>query len=231
MEIGSLRAEVKSLRDALDAKEEVAVLSKEVMALRQSQSDGTLGAAATGSTGRATSKGDFAAVVRKSVQTAIKDEKCKCEVIISKIEEKGEDDKVIEQLCETLDFKTKPLEVIRIGRKEEDDSSRQRLMKVTFANQFEARTFRAKYDEERQTDRDGLPKLRMRAGRNEDDQALFRKLKAQAHKMNADAKAGGDNASFSVRDQGVIWKFKKNGDGKWVRDRAWSNDQDQGNGL
>lgn len=144
------------------------------------------------------------------------------------VEEKGQDTKMVNELCEKLNFQTKPLDVNRVGHKK-PESGRHRLLKVTFANPFDARSFRAKYDEKKKTDPGTIPILRMRAGRNEEDQALFKKLNTDAHKLNVAAKSSGQNASFSVREHGVIWKFVKNENGKWMHDREWSNEDHSGN--
>lgn len=221
----ALNAEIKALRS------EVASLKTEVMVLRNQSNRSLPGQAPTTVPGGKSGDGQaasFAAVVRKSVQTAINDEKCKTEVIISGAEEKGQDSKMVTDLCETLNFQTKPLDVNRVGQKK-IDSDHQRLLKVTFASPFEARTFRAKYDEKKKIDAGTVPKLRMRAGRNEDEQALFKKLNMEAYKLNAAAKSADQNASFSVREHGVIWKFMKNDRGKWVHDQDWSNAKPQGN--
>ena len=221
----ALKAEIKALKD------EVASLKTEVKVLREQSNTSIAAPAATaalcGKDGDEQSA-SFAAVVRKSVQTAIKDEKCKTEVIISGAEEKGQDSTMVNELCEALNFQVRPLDVNRVGHKK-TDSDRQRLLKVTFASPFEARSFRAKFEEKRKTDADLIPKFRMRAGRNEEDQALFKRLNTEAHKLNAAAKGSGQNASFSVREHGVIWKFIKNDGGKWVHDQDWSYARHQGN--
>ena len=41
-------------------------------------------------------------------------------------------------------------------------------------------------------------------------------------KLNLEAQNNDENHSFSVRDNGEIWKFVKYSDGKWKRDRDWN---------
>ncbi|ELT95537.1 hypothetical protein CAPTEDRAFT_186109 [Capitella teleta] len=49
----------------------------------------------------------------------------------------------------------------------------------------------------------------MRSGRSKEEQVHYKRLKADAHKLNLDAKKDGSQVSFSVRDNGKIWKYVK----------------------
>ncbi|ELU15684.1 hypothetical protein CAPTEDRAFT_217201 [Capitella teleta] len=72
-------------------------------------------------------------------------------------------------------------------------TDRERLLKVTFANSFDARSFLARHDERRKTgaDNDALMKLHMRSGRSKEEQVRYKRLKADTHKLNLDAKKDG----------------------------------------
>jgi hypothetical protein len=102
--------------------------------------------------------------------------------------------------------------------------TRERLLKVTFANSFDARSFLARPDERRKTgaDNDALMKLHMRSGRSKEEQVRYKRLKADTHKLNLDAKKDGLQVSFSVRDNGKIWKYVKDDSGRWERATDWS---------
>lgn len=91
----------------------------------------------------------FADMVKDSVKTAFRDEKSKREVIINSVEEKGNDEAIVADLCEKFQFPTKPAEVIRIGRKNtatQLTSNRHRLLKVSFPSPFDARAFCSRYE-------------------------------------------------------------------------------------
>lgn len=169
------------------------------------------------------SKPDYAEAVRKSVQSVFDQEKCKNDVMISKAEEKGEDQHFVKDLCNKLDFETQPIGIMRVGHKS-NASNHHRLLKVTFANGFDARSFRARFAERRKAEQGkdhDLPNIHMRAGRSREEQALFKEQGDMVHTLNEAAKKDGDNASFSLRENGQIWKFTKSHNGKWVRDENW----------
>ncbi|ELU15675.1 hypothetical protein CAPTEDRAFT_209936 [Capitella teleta] len=108
--------------------------------------------------------------------------------------------KLILNLCKTLDLESKPIGNTRMGRKV-NDSDRERLLKVTFAHSFDARSFLARHDERRKTgaENDALMKLRMRSGRSKEEQVRYKRLKADAHKLNLDAKKDGLQMGTSNR--------------------------------
>ena len=99
----------------------------------------------------------FAEMVKDSVKTAFRDEKCKREVIITSIEEKGNDEAVVAGLCDRFQLPNKPTEVMRIGSKKKSSgegqenvatpstSKKQRLLKVSFPSPFDARAFYSRY--------------------------------------------------------------------------------------
>ena len=42
-----------------------------------------------------------------------------------------------------------------------------------------------------------------------------------AFRLNEDAKKQKLNESYSLRDDGNVWKFLKKDDGKWTREKNW----------
>ena len=161
----------------------------------------------------------FADTIRSSVQSAISNEKSKCDVVISGVDEDDSDEQYICELCNTMEFSTKPSEVTRLGKKREG-TDRGRLLKVTFTSSFDARAFRSRFEVVKENK--GLTSLRMRPSRNKEEQALFIQSKTLAHKLNNDAKAAKEDISYSVRDNGKLWQFKKQDDGKWLRNADWN---------
>ena len=158
-------------------------------------------------------------VVRATVQSAIHEDQHRKEVIISKAEDKGQDETFITELCSKLNFKTRPTEVRRLGKK--NATSRPRPLKVSFSCPFDSRAFRSRVDEVRRTDKE-VAALRVRPGRSKEEQILFKKNADIVHKLNNDAKKDQSNISFSLRDNGTIWKFEKKDVGGWVRVQDWT---------
>jgi hypothetical protein len=159
----------------------------------------------------------FAQVVRQSVQTALADENSRNDLVIGKVEEKGRDDETVAAVCEKIDFKGKPTEIRRLGQKKEN---RPRPLKVSFGCSFDARTFRASFEKRQKTEKD-VPKWRLRRHRTKDEQELFVKNSKIAFRLNEDAKKQKLNESYSLRDDGNVWKFLKKDDGKWTREKNW----------
>ncbi|ELU13429.1 hypothetical protein CAPTEDRAFT_196519 [Capitella teleta] len=162
----------------------------------------------------------FADAVKKSVHTALQEDKAKCDVIISKVEEKGKDESFAADLCSKISYDTKPIGVMQLGRKKED-THHHRLLKLSFSTNFEARAFRSPFEEARKDKPNDLSEFRVRPGRNREDQAAFRKSAIVANTLNKEAKHEGDMCSYSVKDNGSIWKFEKQADGKWVHISDW----------
>ena len=100
-------------------------------------------------------------------------------------------------------------------------------MKVTFATPFDARVFKARYEEAR--NKGSVPDFRMRFGRNKQEQREYKAHSDLAHKLNKEAKESNCDVSYSLRDNGVIWQFKKNEQGKWTRVPEWSPPLQSGN--
>jgi hypothetical protein len=66
----------------------------------------------------------------------------------------------------------------------------------------------------------------MRLGKTKQVRDAYAKSKIAAKKLNYESTDA--NCSFSLRDNGSIWKYVKGDDGKWKRDQGWSyqgNDQ------
>ena len=160
-----------------------------------------------------------APMVRSSVQSVLREEQHKNEVIVSKVEEKGEDNKAMSDLCQTMNFEPKPTEVKRLGKKKD---GHKRLLKVSFTNHFEARAFRARVEEMRKGDTETIPKWRMRTSRTKEEQTAFAAKHEKVFKLNEEAKAANSGESFSLREDGSVWKFIKQENGHWKRDQSWS---------
>ena len=158
----------------------------------------------------------FSDVVRRSVETALHDERCKQDVIISGAPETN-DKKLIDDPCSIMDFSTKPTSHRRLGEK----GKRPRLLMASFPSAFDARSFIVRYDNVRKEKTQGLPVLRLRTGKNKEERAAFSKCATLAYKLNSEARNAGIE-SYSLREDGSIWKYKKTDDGVWKRDRNWA---------
>lgn len=167
----------------------------------------------------------FADVIRKTLESSAENEQCKHELILSKAEETGDDGKFVSELCTKLDFMPKPREFTRIGKK---IPARHRLLKISFPSHFDARKFKSSFEEIKKNDSAddvALPNLRIRFNRTKEEHAAFKKNSDIAFKLNQGAKTKKENCSFSVRDNGELWKFQKEDGGKWRRVKEWSHDE------
>lgn len=158
-------------------------------------------------------------MLRQSVRSALEEEKSKCEVIISRAVESENDNTFVSSLCTAMRSSTKPTHLVRLGKK----GSHPRLLKATFPSSFDARAFIAKYDEAKKDKTGELPNIRMRSSKSGEERAAFTKSSNLAYKLNAQAREAKLNESYSVRDDGSIWKFaKEEGSEVWKRVRGWS---------
>lgn len=160
----------------------------------------------------------FSDVLKETVATAFHEEKNKCDVIISKATESKDDKKFLVDLCHTMNFPTMPRAHQRLGKK----GNTPRLLKVTFPSAFDARSFKARYEDERRRGADDLPTIRVRSNKNKEERAIFAKSSKLAFDLNSHARKEKTAESFSLRDDGSIWRYAKSSDGKWKRDREWS---------
>lgn len=159
--------------------------------------------------------------MRKALQSVLLDEKYKTEMVISNAEDDGKDEEFIKRICEKVDFDVMPIKgTTRLGKKTD---AGKRPLKVTFTTEFDARAFRSRCDQNKRTSED-FPNIRIRPCRNSEEQKLFITSLGKAKEMNKAAKEAGDAHSFSVRDNGEIWKFEMK-DGKWKRDKDWEADE------
>lgn len=158
-------------------------------------------------------------MLRQSVCSALEEEKSKCDVIISRAVESQNDDTFMSTLCTTMRSSIKPTHLVRLGKK----GSHPRLLKASFPTSFDARAFIAKYDEARKTKTGELPNIRMRSSKSGNELAAFIKSSNLAYKLNTQAREAKLNESYSVRDDGSIWKFAKEEDsGTWKRVHGWT---------
>ena len=163
-------------------------------------------------------------MLRQSVRSALEEEKNKCEVIISRAAESDDDTAFITTLCTTMQSSTKPTHLTRLGKK----GNHPRLLKATFPSSFDARTFIAKYEEARKEKIEELPKIRMRSSKTGEERAAFAKSSKLAYKLNDQARQAKLNESYSLRDDGAIWKYTKEEDSAvWKRVRDWSPPTEQ----
>ena len=161
----------------------------------------------------------FATVVQQSVKAALQEDRCKNDVVISGANEGNDDQKMVTDLCQKMQFASKPAEIKRLGKKDANNT-RPRLLKVSFASSFDARAFMSRYGQTRRTDSE-MPRLKLRSGKSQDEWQTYKKNATLAYKLNQEARDKGEDISFSTRDNGEIWKFAKNESGAWRRVTDW----------
>ena len=163
-------------------------------------------------------KRSFAAALQQTVTTALREERVNCDVIVSKAPELDNDTVFVNDLCTKMNFSSRPRDPVRLGKKTND---RPRLLKMTFPTAFDARSFMARYDQARRSKTEGLPSLRLRPSMTKEERAKFAKSSKLVFDLNTKAKRDDLPESYSLRDDGSVWKFFKTDDGKWRRDRNW----------
>ena len=212
--------EMKELKTANAAlRSEIGELKSQMLALQDNQCRCSSPSPPLQGDGCITSS--FADVVRSTVESTMNDAKAKNEVILTGVKE-GDDQQFLGDLCNKMNVSSTTYDQMRIGRKNDE---RNRLLKLTFPTNFDARKFMAKFDQLK-SEKAELPNIRMRLGKTKQERDAYIKSKIAAKKLNDESTDA--NCSFSLRDNGSIWKYVKGDDGKWKRDQGWSyqgNDQ------
>lgn len=234
-EIKTLREEVSSLRSELVAVTAALETTKNCV----TQFTGTVpntdsdhADAATSDSGSKSAAPSFSDVVSASVKTAFREEKSKSEVVIVQFPEKKKDTEELDALCSKICIPARPTAIMRMGRKETAKSPRP--MKLTFGSPFDARAFMARVSECKKNGDAEVKDIRCRPCRSPDEQKRYVVLSAQVHKLNQEALATSEEtASYSLRNNGEVWKFTQDESSKWKRVTDWtftpSSSQESGN--
>ena len=151
------------------------------------------------------------------MSTALREDRTKCDVIISGAPEASSDTRFVSDLCQTMNFDIQPRNPQRLGKV----GDRPRLLKATFPSPFDARTFIARYDQHRREKTDNLPTIRIRSNKTKDKRVAFSRGSKIAFALNKKANEDGLPESYSLRDDGSVWKYVKSDNGKWRRERDW----------
>ena len=168
-----------------------------------------------------------AAVVKKTINSTMEEEKVKSDLMISNLDDDGNDERCMKDLCTMMNLneQSRPMRLVRVGKKKED---RKRLLKASFNTQFDARKFKASYEEAKKNETPNLPSVRVRRCRTKEEETTYKSKIKRLKELNDLAKEEGDTTSFSLRDNGLIWKYVKDQQsGKWRRDVKWSEEQNQ----
>lgn len=201
-EITSLKAEVASLRASLDAVQRPTPTGSPGPASRDNCS---------------ASKQTFSNVVKASVQSALRDECVKKDVVINLPENKRDIDDV-NDLCHKTQVTVKPSSITRIGKPGKD---RSRPLRASFPTPFDARAFMAKLDAYKKDADvgDALKQIRCRPCRTHEEQVRFSAMAKEVYQLNEGVKSRGNapTESYSLRHNGDIWKFVKRDD-RWKRE-------------
>lgn len=169
----------------------------------------------------------FADVVRSTMMSTIREEKAQAQVVISNVKEEGNDLRFMSSLCEKINNKSMPKNVSRMGTKLAD---RVRPMVVTFDSNFDARTFMSRFGDSKSDEDVSTPPIKIRPYRSSEDQTMYKKKLEKARELNRTAKEKSPDTSFSLRNNGCIWKYIKDpACNKWRRDTEWSDSEDRDN--
>ena len=104
-----------------------------------------------------------------------------------------------------------PSNVTRLGRQLPNDRERKRLVKITFSSPESARLYKLAFDKQ-----GGSKCFNFRLRNSLPPQMRY--ISKKVFKLNQESDAA---TSYSLRDDGVVWKFVKNGE-KWERDFNWT---------
>ena len=163
-------------------------------------------------------------VVRDTVRDNRMHDEAKAQVVIANAKDEGKDEAFITDLLRNINHNAMPKETVRIGRKTEN---KDRMMRVTFGSNFDARTFLSRFENK---GNDDVPSIQVRPYRSKEEQMNYNKHKKKLKDLNDAAKEAGDDCSYSLRNNGAIWKFIKVGENKWRRDDSWVlEEKSQGN--
>ena len=164
-----------------------------------------------------TKSNKFSDILKTTVASAFHEEKTKCDIIISKAVDDDKDKAFLADLCGKMEFTTIPQNPQRLGKK----GGHPRLLKASFPSAFDARSFIARYDELRRTNSDKIPTLRIRPNKPKEEREKFSKQSKLAYDLNCRAKENNTQESYSLRDDGSIWKYALSTDNKWKRVSDW----------
>ncbi|ELT97579.1 hypothetical protein CAPTEDRAFT_207974 [Capitella teleta] len=161
----------------------------------------------------------FADSVRSTMKNTIKEEKAQAQVVISNAKEENSDLRFMSSLCEKISHKSILKNVSRMGTKLVHSV---RPMVMTFDSNFDAHTFMSQFDDSKSDDDVSTLPIKIRPYRTREDQTMYKKKLEMARELNKKAKDESPNTSFSLRNNGCIWKYIKDAAcNKWRRDPEW----------
>ena len=238
-EISALKTECHALRDAnqklcdnINTNElntELTLMKTKLANIEAKLSDGDqISLPNTISASVPTQPALFSEMVKSSVKAVFQHEHAKNDVIIKGMKENNTDENDVISLCDKVQAVTKPKDLVRLGK---PNAKRPRLLKASFQTSYEARGFLSRFDACKKGDAGALPKdIRCRPSRTREEQEKRNALSSQVFKLNQDVGTDG-GISYSLRQNGEIWKFAKQESGKWRRVLDWSfKSGTQGNG-
>lgn len=147
------------------------------------------------------------------MKKSFEEERARADLVISNLEDDDKDAEAIQSLCTQIKATSRPVQVNRLGKKQ---TGKKRPLKASFANPFDARTFKARFEEAKKNNELGQQRLKMRPYRSKEEQAKT----SVVRKLNEEVRESGEECSFSLRDNGEIWRFIKV-ENRWQRDNDW----------
>lgn len=111
--------------------------------------------------------------------SAFHEEQYKCDIIISRVDDQGNDQGFFTDLCQEMDFLVKSNGLL-LMRKRGDHPH---LMKVAFPTAFDAHSFIVWYEEGHEDGTEDLPSLHLHPGRTREELAAFAKTSKDVFKL------------------------------------------------
>jgi len=162
---------------------------------------------------------NISSVVQNSVKNAIIADELEKDIIVSHLPEEcsiGKDLIQVQDLCDIIGLNPNCIsEVNRLGS---SAKSYNRLLKVRFKTKFDARIFCSNYEFNRRNN-EKLKNCRIRPMLTNEDNKVRRENSNLVYNWNKESLTKG--VSYSLRFDGSIWCFRKQSDGRWLRDISW----------
>ena len=80
----------------------------------------------------------------------------------------------------------------------------------------------ARYSQARRDNIVNIPRLKVRSGKAKAEWEAYKISATKAFELNEVARKKGEEVSYSIRDDGRIWKFAKTDSGAWRRVTDWA---------
>ena len=140
------------------------------------------------------------------MQNVFQEQKSKCEIVISRLEESDNDTNAVKQICNNLPlgFSGHPTETKQLGKKVQS----LRLLLVTFDSEFPAKNFRNTVNVMKSKNLQ-LPRIEVRQNLDEETRKKFSEKSKLVFSLNQEIANSHscDKVKFSLHENGIICKY------------------------